>query len=100
MIPNEIVMKQTHEGKLSRLNIRISEHQKDIIARAASTRNTTVSDFVLEQAYAEALSIVADQSQFSLDERRWKKFCKALDAPPKGIPALKELLSKPSVFDE
>jgi hypothetical protein len=29
----------------------------------------------------------------------WQAFCKALDAPPRKIPALKQLLTEASVFD-
>ncbi len=87
-------------NKPGRLNIRISEHEKEVISRAASSLNTTVSRFVLEKAYAEAEAILADQSRFTLDEKQWRKFCKALDAPPKDISALRALLSEQSVFDE
>jgi len=93
-------MSHASESKAMRLNIRVSEHQKDVLVRAASYRNTTVSSFVLEQAYEEAQAILADQSQFVVDERRWKKICKALDAPPKDVPALRELLTRPGVFDD
>jgi uncharacterized protein (DUF1778 family) len=31
---------------------------------------------------------------------QWEAFCQALDAPPKRIPALAQLLNRPSVFDE
>ena len=88
------------QNKPVRLNIRVSEHEKDVITRAAGTLNKTVSSFVLEKAYAEAQAVLADQSQFRLPEKKWRKFCKALDAPPKNIPALRKLLTKPGVFDE
>lgn len=37
--------------------------------------------------------------RFSLSEERWQAFCEALDAPPKEIPALRKLLTEPSLFD-
>ncbi|QDV13817.1 hypothetical protein CA51_37080 [Rosistilla oblonga] len=92
-------MTDVSNNKPTRLNIRVSEHEKDVITRAAQSVNATVSRFVLEKAYAEAEAILADQSQFRLDERQWKRFCQALDAPPKTIPALNKLLSEPGVFD-
>lgn len=90
----------TVSSKPTRLNIRVSEHEKDVIARAAGALNTTVSNFVLQKAYAEAQAVLADQSQFRLPDKQWRKFCKALDAPPQDIPALRELLTEPGVFDE
>ena len=93
-------MPATSGNKPTRLNIRVSEHEKDIITRAAVTLNTTVSGFVLQKAYAEARAVLANQSQFRLSDKRWREFCKALDAPPKDIPALRKLLTEPGVFDE
>jgi predicted DNA-binding antitoxin AbrB/MazE fold protein len=40
-----------------------------------------------------------DQVQFVLSNDRWQSFCDALDAPPKEIPALRKLLTEPSLFD-
>jgi predicted DNA-binding antitoxin AbrB/MazE fold protein len=40
-----------------------------------------------------------DRTQFVLSEERWQEFCEALDAPARKIPALKKLLTEPSVFD-
>jgi len=34
-----------------------------------------------------------------LSKKQWKEFCDALDAPPKTIPALRRLLTKPGLFD-
>jgi uncharacterized protein (DUF1778 family) len=89
-----------NKPKPTRLNIRVSEHEKDVITRAAGTLDTTVSSFVLRNAYAEAQAVLADQSHFRLPARKWREFCKALDAPPKNIPALRKLLTEPGVFDE
>jgi uncharacterized protein (DUF1778 family) len=93
-------MPRTSESKPTRLNIRVSEHEKDVITRAAGALDTTVSSFVLRRAYAEAQAVLADQNQFRLPEEKWREFCEALDAPPKDIPALRKLLTEPGVFDE
>ena len=85
--------------KDSRLSIRASEHKKSIIARAARIRNTTLSEFVVENAYQTAQEVIAEQTQFALGKREWKAFCEALDAPPKSVPAIRKLLMTPSVFD-
>ncbi len=90
--------KRTHP-KADRFSIRVSARQKEVIATAARLKQTTISDFVLEQAYQAARQIVADQTHFVLSRKEWKAFCAALDAPPKSIPALRRLLTEPSVFD-
>lgn len=98
-------MANASESKPARLNIRISRHEKDVIERAAMTLNTTVSSFVLGKAYDEAKAILADHSQLQLGqlqlgELQWRKFCAALDAPPKKIKALSKLFSESGVFDD
>ena len=85
--------------KVSRFSIRASATQKKVIAEAARIKDTTISDFVLEQSLTAAQQVIADQAQFRLPKKRWKKFCDALDAPPKKIPALRRLLTKPGPFD-
>ena len=52
-----------------------------------------------KKAHAEAQAVLADQSQFRLPDKKWREFCKALDAPTKDIPALQKLLTEPGVFD-
>ena len=87
-------------NKPARLNIRVSEFEKEVITKAAGRLNTTVSNFVLQKAYAEAQAVLSDQSQFRLPHQQWLNFCKALDAPPKKNAALRKLLTEPGVFDE
>jgi predicted DNA-binding antitoxin AbrB/MazE fold protein len=36
-----------------------------------------------------------DSAHFILSPERWRAFCDALDAPPRDIPALRKLLTKP-----
>ncbi|HEY7543444.1 MAG TPA: DUF1778 domain-containing protein [Blastocatellia bacterium] len=86
--------------KKTKLTVRASARQKEIIARAARIQQTTISEFVLENAFRAAHQVISDQAHFALPEKKWKAFCKALDAPPKSIPALRKLLREPSVFDE
>ena len=86
--------------KVSRFSIRASATQKRVIAEAARIKDTTISDFVLEQSLTAAQQVIADQVQFKLPKKQWKEFCDALDAPPKKIPALRRLLTRPGLFDD
>lgn len=36
---------------------------------------------------------------FKLSKKQWREFCAALAKPPKSIPALHQLLTKPGLFD-
>jgi len=73
--------------------------QKEVIARAAHLKQTTLTNFMVEQAFQAAQQILADQVHFYLSDEKWDEFCAALDAPPKDLPRLRKLLTRPSAFD-
>lgn len=91
--------KKSPAQKETRFSIRASAAQKKVIAQAARIKETTMSEFVLEQSLQAAQQVLADQVQFALTKKQWEKFCAALDAKPQSIPALRRLLTKPGVFD-
>jgi uncharacterized protein (DUF1778 family) len=85
--------------KETRLNIRISPHQKEVIARAAQLQGVTISDFVLEQAVDAASNLIADNANFVLSKPDFDVFYEALEKPLRDIPALRKLLNTPGVFE-
>ena len=91
--------KTSSTQKALRLSIRASSTQKKVIAEAARLKQTTLTNFVLEQALLAAQQVVLEQTHFTLPPKQWKAFCAALDAPPKDLPALRRLLTEPGVFD-
>ena len=92
-------MSTAPEAKPARLNIRVSQHEKEVLTQAARVSNTPLSSFVLQKAYAEAQSVLAEQNRFPLPKKQWRKFIRALDSPTKDIPQLRKLLTEPGVFD-
>lgn len=92
-------MRKESALKETKVQLRMRPLQKDVISRAAELRQTTVTNFMVEQAFHAAQQILADQTHFYLSPEKWEEFCAALDAPPKKKPKLKKLLTEPSVFD-
>jgi len=89
-----------HATKETRISVRINPAQKAVIARAARLGRTTLTDFVVNQAFQAASRLVADETRFLMTPAQFKQFCHALDAPPaKNLKAMKKLLSEPSVLD-
>ncbi len=89
----------TPARKDTKVQIRLRPAEKNLIARAAKLRQTTLSQFLLENACRAAEQVLADRVHFVLPPERWEAFCKMLDAPPRERPALKKLLTEASVFD-
>jgi len=86
--------------KATTLQLRLRPAQKAVLARAAELRRTSLSNFMLEHAYEAAQQVLAEQVDIVMSPAEWQAFRKALDAPPRAIPALKRLLTQASVFDE
>jgi uncharacterized protein (DUF1778 family) len=85
--------------KATTVQLRLRPAQKAVLARAAQLRQTSLSNFMLEHAYEAAQQVLAEQVDIVMPPAEWEAFRKALDAPPRQIPALKKLLTEASVFD-
>ncbi len=86
--------------KESKVQLRLRPAQKEVISRAAKIKQTSLTNFMVEHAFSAAQQVIADQVHFALSAERWEAFCAALDMPPKEIPALRKLLTEPSIFDD
>jgi uncharacterized protein (DUF1778 family) len=84
----------------TRLNLRASTQQQQLIRRAAAALDKSVTDFVLDSATVAAEQILADRRWFMLDDDQWERFQELLDAPVTDSPKLRKLLSQPTVFDD
>lgn len=76
----------------ARINLRTSAEAKALIERAAAYMGTTVSAFMLHNAYEQAKRIVAEHELHVLSQRDFEAFAKALEAPPAPTSALKRLM--------
>jgi uncharacterized protein (DUF1778 family) len=85
--------------KVTKVQLRLQPAQKAVLVRAAHLRQTSLSQFMLEHAYEAAQQVLAEQLDIVMGPSEWQAFCKALDAPPREIPALRKLLTEASVFD-
>jgi uncharacterized protein (DUF1778 family) len=76
----------------ARINLRTSAEAKAMIERAAAYVGTTVSAFMLQNAYEAAKRVVAEHEVVMLSQRDFEAFANALDTPPAPTAALKRLL--------
>lgn len=89
------------DNKETRINIRVSSYQKEVIAHAAKIKHTTVSDFVLENAYNAASQILSDEVNIAMPFDQFEAICQILDNPSKkNVDAFTRMLTKKSVLDE
>ena len=76
----------------ARINLRTSPEAKALIERAAAIMGSTVSGFMLQNAYEAARKVVAGQDIITLSDRDRDAFLSALENPPEPTQALIDLL--------
>ena len=90
---------ETRTSKGSRINLRVSTRQNQLIRRAASATDRSLTDFVLESAAERAEQILADQRWFILSEDEFTTFQDLLDRPLEHADELRQLLTERSPID-
>jgi len=85
-------------GTTTKIDLRIDEEKKRVIARAAKLAGQTVTQYVLALVWPDAQQRIADETRLRLSPRDWQRFCERLDEPPRDIPELRRLLERPSRF--
>jgi uncharacterized protein (DUF1778 family) len=83
-----------------RLHLRTTSEQAATIRAAAEASGRSVTDFVVDNAVIEAHRVLADRVHFTLSPEDFERFLEILDRPAKVDPLLRELLSRPSVFEQ
>lgn len=76
----------------ARINLRTSPEAKALIERAAALMGTTVSAFMLQNAYEAAQRLIAEWEVITLSDRDRDAFLAALENPPEPNEALKRLM--------
>jgi uncharacterized protein (DUF1778 family) len=74
------------------INLRADHTKRALIDRAAQRVGKNRSEFMLEAACRQATEVLLDQRLFLLDEKAYKRFTDALDAPPAENKRLKRLM--------
>ncbi len=82
------------------INIRALQQQRDLIDRAAKITSKKRSEFMLEAACKEANNILLDNQLFLLDQKKYDRFLKVLDQPPKDNPLLNRTLTTPPPWEK
>jgi uncharacterized protein (DUF1778 family) len=74
------------------INLRADHTKRALIDRAAERVGKNRSEFMLEAACRQATEVLLDQRLFLLDEKAYKRFTDALDAPPSENKRLRRLM--------
>jgi uncharacterized protein (DUF1778 family) len=87
------------ETRDRRWDLRVAESEDALVRAASDLADTSFTGFIRLAAVSEARRILADRTKFELEDPDWQRFMKLLDRPPETPEGLRELFSKPSVFE-
>ncbi len=77
----------------ARINLRTSPEAKALIERAAAIMGSTVSSFMLQNAYEAARRIVADKDTLMLSQQAFEAFVATCENPAEPTEALRKLMA-------
>lgn len=89
----------TRSAKSARLDLRVTAEQRRLFEQAASTADTTMTEFVVQSAEVAARGVIADRTRFVLAPEQWEAFSAAIDRAPRVLPRLATFLAAPSVLE-
>jgi uncharacterized protein (DUF1778 family) len=90
----ETAMSASLANESARINLRTSADAKAMIERAAALMGTTVSSFMLQNAYEAARRVVSDYDTLMLTQRDFEAFAASMEKPPKPKAALRKLMAR------
>ena len=77
----------------ARINLRVSPEAKALIERAADIMGSTVSSFMLQNAYEAARRVVADKDTLMLSQEAFQAFVADCEKPAAPTKALRKLMA-------
>jgi uncharacterized protein (DUF1778 family) len=82
------------------LSIRLPETDIALIDRAANLKGRSRTEFMRDAAVREAEATLMDSMFIRMSPEGFDAFVAALDAPPKVVPELLEILKRKSPWDQ
>jgi uncharacterized protein (DUF1778 family) len=85
-------------AKTSRIELRATEDDRDLLDRAAAALGTDRSSFLLYQGRLAAQRVLADRQHVLLDADAQQEWERINSRPARSLPGLTRLLERPSPF--
>jgi uncharacterized protein (DUF1778 family) len=93
-------MSTTLAAQRSKIEIRTTKAQKQVIEQAAHAEGVNVTAFIFSRVLPEAHRVLGERSLFVLNQPSWDKLAKILNRPAQPNSKLKELAQTPSVLEQ
>ena len=83
---------------MSRIDIRVDEEKKAVVAQAAKMAGLTITQYVMGLIMPDAERRLAEHYRITLSAADWAAFTGRLDAAPSDLSTLESLLRRKSRF--
>ena len=98
-MPYTTLMVPATRAKTRRIEIRVTEEERDLEQAAAAASGETLSEFVRRAARGEAERTLAERTRYLVDEQAAQRFLAALEQPSAAVTeGLQRLTAKPSIL--
>jgi uncharacterized protein (DUF1778 family) len=87
-------MTATRPRKHQRIDLRVEESDRELFAMAAEELRESMTQFLVESGRERAERLLADRTQFQVDNAAWQALEAALDRPAEVKPELAQLFSR------
>jgi uncharacterized protein (DUF1778 family) len=91
-------MEPTASAKTRRIEVRVTDEERDLEQAAAAARGQSLSEFVRQAARREAEQVLAERTSIVLNPEEADRFLAALDDPASFETGLGALTERPSVL--
>ena len=81
-----------------RIEVRATPQDRALIDRAVAALNTDLTSFVMSNLTVAAHRVLADRTEFVLDDERRTAWEEINDRAPRDLAGLRELMERPSPF--
>ncbi len=82
------------------INLRAGSAQRELIDRAAEAQGKKRTEFMLEAACEKAEQVLIDKVFFTLDEKGFQRFTRALNEPLRHPDRVARLLAKKAPWEK
>ncbi len=83
-----------------RLEVRTTEDERSLIDRAVAEQGTDLTEFVISNLTVAARRVLADRTEFRLDEEAAEAWDAVNRRRGRDLPGLRRLMERPSPFTE
>lgn len=88
----------TSRARNTRLEVRATQAERDLIDRAVEVSGSDLTTFVLSHATEAAERVLADRTVFALTDEQAAAWDALNDRPARDLPSLRALFDRPSPF--